>query len=76
MDYKIAKRLDTILTNDKISDPQHICEVIKEEIKPLIESYINLESDIKVRFKKDKNKNVFWIEFSADRIKPFGYIPY
>ena len=76
MDYKIAKRLDTILTNDKISDPQHICEVIKEEIKPLIESYINLESDIKVRFKKDKNKNIFWIEFSADRIKPFGYIPY
>lgn len=76
MDYKIAKRLDNILTNDKISDPQHICEVIKEEIKPLIESYINLESDIKVRFKKDKNKNVFWIEFSADRIKPFGYIPY
>ena len=36
MDYKIAKRLDTILTNDKISDPQHICEVIKEEIKQLI----------------------------------------
>lgn len=76
MDYKIAKRLETILSNDKISDPQHVCEVIKDEIKPLIESYIELDSDIHVRFKKDKEKNIFWIEFSADRIKPFGYIPY
>ncbi len=76
MNYKIANRLNNILENDKISDPQHICEVLKDEIKPLIKSYIDLESDIKVRFKKENNKNIFWIEFSADRIKPFGYIPF
>ena len=40
MDYRITKRIEKILSNDKISDPQHICEVLKEEIKPLIESYI------------------------------------
>ncbi len=75
MDYRITKRIEKILSNDKISDPQHICEVLKEEIKPLIESYIELDSDIRVRYKKDRDKSVFWIEFCADRIKPYGYIP-
>ena len=74
MDYRITDRLKTILANDKMADPQHICQVLKEELKPLIESYIMLDSDIKVRFKKDNQKNIFFIEFSADRIKPFGYI--
>ncbi len=74
MDYKITDRLKTILANDKMADPQHICQVLKEELKPLIESYIMLDSDIKVRFKKDNQKNIFFIEFSADRIKPFGYL--
>ncbi len=74
MDYRITDRLKTILANDKMADPQHICQVLKEELKPLIESYILLDSDIKVRFKKDNQKNIFFIEFSADRIKPFGYL--
>lgn len=76
MNYRITNRLNNILSNDKISDPQRVCEVLKDELKPLIESYIQLDSDVKVRFKKDKDKNIFWIEFEADRIKPFGYIPY
>ncbi len=74
MNYKIAKRLENILSQDKIGDPQHVCEVLKEEIKPLIESYIELDSDIRVRFKKEGDKNIFWIEFLAERVKPFGYI--
>lgn len=75
MDYRITKRIENILRNDKLPDPQHICEVLEDELKPLIESYIELNSDIKVRFRKEKNKNsTFWIEFSAERIKPYGYI--
>lgn len=76
MEYRIAKRIDNILKNDKMPDPQHICEVLQDELKPLIESYIELNSDLKVRFKKDKSKNIFFIEFSAERIKPYGYIPF
>lgn len=76
MNYKITERIKNILASDKMADPQHICEVLKDELKPLIESYIELDSDIRVRFKKERDKNIFWIEFSADRIKPFGYIPY
>lgn len=76
MDYKIAKRLEYILNNDKISDPQSICEILKDEIKPIIENYLTLQNDIVVRFKKVNNKNIFFIELEANRIKPFGYIPY
>ncbi len=74
MDYRIAKRLNYILENDKISDPQQVCEVLKDEIKPIVENYISLQNEIKVRFRKENNKNIFWIEIDAERIKPFGYI--
>ena len=75
MDYKITDRLGFILENDKIKDPQYICEVLKDEIKPIVNNYINLQDEIKVRFKKENNKNKFLIEIDAERIKPFGYIP-
>lgn len=76
MNYKIKDRMEFILDNDKMCDPQHICDVLKEEVKPIIENYLNLQNDIKVRFKKEGNRNIFWIEIYADRIKPFGYIPW
>lgn len=76
MDYRIKDRMEFILDNDKICDPQYVCDILKEEIKPIVENYINLQNDIRVRFKKEDNKNIFWIEINADRIKPFGYIPY
>lgn len=75
MDYKITNRLNYILENDKMSDPQQVCDILREEIKPIIQNYINLQNDIKVRFKKENNKNTFWVEIDAERIKPFGYIP-
>ena len=76
MDYRIANRIDYILNKDKISSPQEVCKVIQDEIKPIIENYISLQNDIKVRFKKENNKNIFFIEIEAERVKPFGYIPY
>lgn len=76
MDYKISKRMDYILNEDKICDPQTVCQILKEELKPIINNYISLKNDIVVRFKKENNKNIFFIELDAERIKPFGYIPY
>lgn len=75
INYKISERLNNMLESDKISDPQHMCEILKVELKPLIKSYIELQDDIKVRFKKVQDKNIFFIEFEAERIKPVGYIP-
>lgn len=76
MDYKIQNRLENILSNDKMSDPQTICEILKDEIKPIVENYLSLQNEVIVRFKKENNKNIFFIELQADRIKPFGYIKY
>ena len=59
MDYKISRRLNYILNNDKMSDPQAVCDILKEELKPIIETYLSLEKEPIVRFKKDKNKNIF-----------------
>lgn len=75
MDYKIANRMSYILERDKISDPQRVCQVLKEEIKPILENYIFISKDFFVRFRKEGIKNVFFLEVEASRIKPFGYIP-
>lgn len=76
MNYKIQNRIENILNNDKMCDPQAVCELLKNEIKPIVENYLTLQNDLIVRFKKENNKNIFFIEFQAQRIKPFGYIPY
>ncbi len=76
MDYKISKRMDLILNNDKMCDTQRVCEILKEEMKSVLENYLSLKNDVNVRYKKENNKNIFFIEIEADRIKPFGYIPY
>lgn len=76
MEYRISNRINYILDKDKMSSPQEVCKVIQDEIKPIIENYISLQNDIKVRFKKENNKNIFFVEIEAERIKPFGYIPY
>lgn len=76
MDYKIQNRLENLLRSDKMNDPQSICRVLKEEMKPIVENYLSLQKEITVRFKSENNKNIFLIELEAERIKPFGYIPY
>ncbi|MBO5394542.1 MAG: hypothetical protein J6A28_01385 [Clostridia bacterium] len=75
MNYQITNRLHDMLESDKIGNPQRVCKVLEEELSPIIESYIQLEKDVKVRFKKEKNKNIFFIEFEAQRINSFGYQP-
>lgn len=74
--YQIQDRMQYLLDKNKIVDPQRICELLSEELKPIIENYLAVENDIVVRFKKQNNKNVFFVEINAERIKPFGYIPY
>ena len=76
MDYKISKRIDYILNEDKMCDPQRICNILKDELKPVIANYLTLKNDIIVRYRKDNNRNLFFIELDAERVKPFGYIPY
>lgn len=76
MNYKIQDRINNILRSDKMSNPQSVCNIIKEEIKPIINNYLTLQKEIVVRYRTENNKNIFFIELEAERIKPFGYIPY
>ncbi len=71
----MINRIDYILEKDKIINPQFVCDILKDELKPIIENYISFQKDIKVRFKKENEKNIFYVEIEAERIKPFGYIP-
>ena len=76
MDYRISSRLTSVLEGDKMFDPQRICQILEKELLPIIENFLALDGGIKVRYKKENFKNIFFIEFSAERIKPIGYIPY
>ena len=76
MDNRISNRLSCIFDNDKMFAPQYICQVLEKELLPIIENFLVLKEPLKVRYKKENFENVFFIEFTADRIKPIGYIPY
>lgn len=76
MKHQIANRLEYILDQEKMFAPQRICQILEKELSPIIRNYLEIENQIKVRYKKNDNKNIFFVEFVADRIKPVGYIPY
>lgn len=75
MNYQISERLTSMIDSDKTADPQAVCHILEQELKPILESYVILAKDFKVRFKKQDKQNIFFLEFCAERIKPFGYIP-
>ncbi len=75
MDYQIKQRMQYILDEDKMQDPQRVCKLLEEDLKSVIENYLSLSEDIKVRYKKENNKKIFFVEIQAQRIKPFGYVP-
>lgn len=75
MRYQIASRIEEMLAVDKFCDPQHLCDVLQEEIQPIAENYLALNGDIRVRYRKEGDRNIFFIEIVAGRIKPFGYLP-
>lgn len=74
MDYQISQRAFRMLEKDRLGNPQAVCKVLEEEIRPIVENYISLSKEFVVRFKKEGVKNLFFIEIQAERIKPFGYI--
>lgn len=75
MNYQImADRLSSVLERDKINDPQHICEILKGELSPIVAGYMQLEN-LAVRYKKQGDRLQFNVEIDAQRLKPFGYLP-
>ncbi len=76
MNYQIMEnRLASVLQRNRDMDPQHICEVLKGELSPIIRSFIDLEGDIKVRYREEDKRMHFWVEMEALRFRPCGYLP-
>lgn len=76
MQYQILEqRLQGLLQTEKMNDPQHVCDILKGELEPIISNYITLREPIAVRFKKLDKKLLFSVEIDADRVRPFGYLP-
>ena len=68
-------RINNILIKDKFESSEYICSILKSEIEKISKSYLILNDDVIVRFKKNSNSYTFNIEINANRIKPFGYLP-
>lgn len=71
----MEQRLNSVLERDKCYAPEYVCEILKGELSPLIQNYIELNSDLSVRFKKVGDKLTFNVEIDALRVRPFGYLP-
>lgn len=76
MQFQIMEqRLNSVLERDKCYNPEQVCEILKGELSPLIRNYIELNSEVFVRYKKSGDKLTFQVEIDALRVRPFGYIP-
>lgn len=76
MKYEIMEqRLKSVLQQDKCGDVEHICEILKSEISPIVESFVELKSGVNVRVRKENSGIVFSIEFDALRVRACGYLP-
>ena len=73
--FQVTSRVEEMLKNDNISNPQGVCRILEKEIQKLIENYLVLNKEIIVRFKKENGQNIFFFEFFADKIKNVGYLP-
>ena len=49
---KDNNRIEFMLEKDKIVNPQFVCQVLIDELMPIISNYLLLNSVIKLRFKK------------------------
>ena len=73
--FQVASRIEELIKNDNIFNPQGVCRILEKEIQKLIENYLVLKKEIIVRFKKENGNNIFFVEFFADKIKTVGYLP-
>lgn len=73
--FKIASRMEEMLKTDNLTNPQAVCRVLEQEFRSIVANYLTLSKDFVVRFKQERGKNIFFVEFEAEKIKPFGYLP-
>lgn len=67
-------RLINVLVRDKNQSPARTIAILKSEITSLLESYLELDDEIKIRMEQEHGRLTFKISASAVRVKDFGTI--
>lgn len=68
-------RLEKVLFKEKANHPTKVCEVVKSDIKTLMNNYAEVDEDVNVAIDTDKDGFVFNIQVHAKRLKTFGSLP-
>ena len=71
MKYRIgeSRRMFSVLANDSYKNPEKIINLLSEEFKIVAEQYLNLDGDIKVRYKISDNGLLFFVEMPAKSVR-------
>lgn len=59
----------SVLANDSYKNPEKIINLLSEEFKIVAEQYLNLDGDIKVRYKISDNGLLFFVEMPAKSVR-------
>lgn len=68
-------RLSRILAGDKNQSPERFCELLKSDVKMLMENYAELSGDIEIELEAVNDEFVFVVKCKAVRMKTLGIIP-
>lgn len=59
----------SVLANDSYKNPEKIINLLSAEFKIVAEQYLNLDGDIKVRYKISDNGLLFFVEMPAKSVR-------
>ncbi|MEG1751715.1 MAG: hypothetical protein RR140_01390 [Clostridia bacterium] len=68
-------RLEKVLVQDKTKNPNFVCQVLRSDIKQLMNNYAEVDGDIFVDVSLTETGYNFFIKCSARRLKSFGSLP-
>ena len=68
-------RLEKVLFKEKANHPAKVCEVVKSDLKGLMNNYAEVDKDISVDIDTDEDGFIFNISVHASRLKTFGSLP-
>ena len=72
-DYGV-NRLTKVLSDSKRGRPEDVKEVLKSDVKKVVQNYIEIDGDMKVEIRENSDGFSVLIRADAKRIKPIGII--
>ena len=69
-----TNRLIDVLVKDKNKSPAKVIAILKSEITSLLNCYMELDDEIKVKIEEERGRITFKINATAIRLKDFGTV--